>query len=299
MCDRPNAKSVTYSGGTVDRVMLPPSTELERHLVERWQEAAAAWPSFSVPLADFVARVPPPPAGDGGGDSPALDRRHFADLYLSAGCLRGDSAALAIFHATIVGGIRRFIAHLDPSPQFADDVRQELVRKLLLGSDSAPPALQRYSGRGPLVSFVAIAAQRIAIDLIRTDGRLQLASNEAVLEKRLAAAADPEIQAIKAPIALEFGEALRAAIDGLGARERMILRLTMVSGLSLAEVGAIYGVSASTVCRWIGRTRDRLVLGLRRHLAVRGAASDRDVESLARLVRSELDISLEGLLLAT
>jgi DNA-directed RNA polymerase specialized sigma24 family protein len=43
-----------------------------------------------------------------------------------------------------------------------------------------------------------------------------------------------------------FEGALQVALAGLDARDRMLLRLSLVSGLSCQKIGKIYSVNAST-----------------------------------------------------
>jgi RNA polymerase sigma-70 factor, ECF subfamily len=93
-----------------------------------------------------------------------------------------------------------------------------------------------------------------------------------------------------------FGEALRSAVQALDPAERMTLRLTLVAGLSMEEVGNMYGVNASTICRRLARTRDRLALELRRQLSADFRIQRADLDSVVRLVESRFDVGLESLL---
>ena len=267
---------------------------------ERLGQAAAAacsaWPSVSVPtraLVDRLAGILPRTSDEA---TRVIGELALADLYLACGCLLRLPAALGIFDQQFLARVPTVVSAIDCSPAFGDDVRQELSRKLLVGQPPTPPALTRYAGRGPLHSFVAVAAQRTALDLLRARGRLVHPADEDELERRLGNATDLELEAVKAGLREPFGEALRLAIQALDARERMTLRLTLVSGLSLEAVGAVYGVNASTVCRWLARTRQRLALELRRHLSARLPLAAGELESVARLVQSRLDIGLPSLL---
>jgi RNA polymerase sigma-70 factor, ECF subfamily len=260
--------------------------------------AVAAWPSFRVPTEVWVHRLATVlPQGEDFERTP--DGLALADLYLACGCLQGLPAALAIFEGQLTKLVPRAIAALDRSPVFADDVRQELLGKLLVGKPPTRPSLGRYAGRGPLLGFLAIAARRTALDLLRQRGSLELPADDAELERQLGSSKDPELEAVKARLREVFGEALRSAIRSLDPGERMTLRLTLVSRLSMEEVGHMYGVNASTICRRLARTRDHLALELRRHLSTRYEIQSLDLDSVVRLVESRLDIGLEGLLAET
>jgi RNA polymerase sigma-70 factor, ECF subfamily len=277
--------------------LVPLDPALVRALDDAIAGARAAWPSVSVPLDAFVTRLAEAARAPSPQETCALltGLKH-ADLYLACGCLAALPAALRIFEDQFLARVPRFVAHLDRSAAFAEDVRQELSRKLLLGDPPTAPSLARYAGRGPLDGFIAVAAQRMALDLLRKQGRLELPGDDAELERHLGSTSDPELEAIKARLRGEFAEALRNAIGALDRRERMTLRLTLISGLSLEEIGAIYGVNASTICRWLGKTRDRLALELRRQLSARRQIQAGELESIVRLVQSGLDLGLSALL---
>jgi RNA polymerase sigma-70 factor, ECF subfamily len=264
-------------------------------LGERLASARAAWPSFSVPPGAWVDRlaavVPHGPETE-----PTLNILALDDLYLACGCLLQLRPALEIFDEQLGRCLPRAVAPLDRSVGFADEVRQELSRKLLLGESPRGPSLGRYAGRGPLASFLTVAARRTALDLLRRQGRIEQPADDGELERRLGSSSDPELEAVKARMREIFGEALRSAVQALDPAERMTLRLTLVSGLSMEEVGNMYGVNASTICRRLARTRDRLALELRRHLSADFGIQRVDVDSVVRLVESRLDVGLESLL---
>ena len=81
-------------------------------------------------------------------------------------------------------------------------------------------------------------------------------------------------------------------------RERTCLRLSVIEGLSLDRLGTMYRVNASTVSRWLARARQTLLAELQRQLKARENIAPEDVESIVRLVRSQVDVSLSGLLSA-
>ena len=82
----------------------------------------------------------------------------------------------------------------------------------------------------------------------------------------------------------------------LAVRERALLRYSVVDGLTLDEIGAIYRAHKSSVSRWLSRARARLWQETRAALQTRLAIDEVDLESIVRLLRSGLDLSLERLL---
>ena len=71
---------------------------------------------------------------------------------------------MAVFEAEIVGGIAPAIARIDRAAAFADEIAQELRIKLLVAEPGQSPRVARYAARGPLRSWVQVAAIRAACD---------------------------------------------------------------------------------------------------------------------------------------
>ena len=90
--------------------------------------------------------------------------------------------------------------------------------------------------------------------------------------------------------------AIRAALVELTARERTLLRYSLIDDLTLDEIGAIYTTHKSTVSRWLARTRERLWELARDKLAIQLAGQTDQISSLVRGLRDSLDLSLERLL---
>ena len=82
----------------------------------------------------------------------------------------------------------------------------------------------------------------------------------------------------------------------LSPRDRAILRLHVVEGVSIEKIAASYGVHRVTVARWVWTAGETLLDGLR--ATVPGEVRDRPAEfdSMARMARSQLSIDLAALL---
>jgi RNA polymerase sigma-70 factor (ECF subfamily) len=87
-----------------------------------------------------------------------------------------------------------------------------------------------------------------------------------------------------------------AALGRLESRERNLLRLHHVHGLSMDAVGATYQAPRSTVARWIVRARERLLTLTREELTARLGLTPGELDSMLRLVCSQLDVSLRQLM---
>jgi RNA polymerase sigma-70 factor (ECF subfamily) len=270
-----------------------PAQALDAQLSACLATAREAWPDLAVDPAQFVSylaeRVPK--------DEPAVDAlasMYVADLYLAHGCLLGVPRALAMFEKNYLLPLASIVGQIDRSPVFVDEVRQLLRDKLFVSSGELPAKIASYSGRGSLQGWVTVAAQRFALSLRRDATRKQ--RREEALADALPTGADPEIDYLKVRYRAEFREAFGAAIASLNDRQRMLLRLNLVDGLSHERIGAIYHVTKSTATRWIGGAREVILRETRQALARRISVDTAEFNSLVALIGSQLDVSLIRLL---
>ena len=214
---------------------------------------------------------------------------HTTDLYLACACINGVPGAFEAFERRYLCGLGGVLRAIDAHPAFVDEVHQQLSEKLF-----SSPKLAGYSGRGSLESWVAVAAQRIAISLKRRERAQKGVPTSAADE--IAVVGDPELAFLKERYRREFEEALVAALAVLSERERVVWRLNLVGGASHARIAAMYRVNQSTVTRWIALARGRVWNELRRRLSDRLGIASTEVESLVRLVRSDFNVSISRVL---
>jgi RNA polymerase sigma-70 factor (ECF subfamily) len=271
------SSSSTLDGSALDRLM--------RLGLDRWPGVRLDPSAFQAHLGSLTASGSAPDA--------ALDSRVTADLFLAAACLRGDPAALAHLEREILRPVGAYVASIDPSPLFADEVRQAL-RVRLLGGTHQPPALASYRGESALGGWVRVAALRVALNLRR--GERTQASAERRAEDPLPERLAPELAHLQARYREPFTRALQAALQDLGDRDRTLLRLYHAEELPLEQIGALYRVHLSTVSRWLTRARQALANRTLEILRERLEIGASDAESIARLVMSQLDLCLLRLL---
>lgn len=214
------------------------------------------------------------------------------DLRLARAAAHGEPAAIAGVEA-LLADLGPAVRRIDGSPAFADEVRQA-ARVRLLVADGGAPRIAGYAGRGPLRAWLQVAAARIAIDLKRA--RRAAPASDDLLGELVAREPDPELRHLKELYRAEFREALSAALAALPERARAVLRLHHVDGLRLAEIGRLYQVHESTVSRWVTQAAEAVAGDARARLVARLALSPSNVDSIARLVRSQLDLSIARLL---
>lgn len=272
---------------------LPPDpSTLAVRLDEVLSRARSRWPGVAAEDSRFVGhlarRLP--------RDQPVADSLSTLatdDLYLASACLEHDPVALRLFDDELLLPVGAFVSSVDRSPVFADEVRQVLREKLLVGT-GGPPALAEYSGRGPLGGWVRVAALRVALNLKRAARRGP--SSDERMDEALEVNVGPELAHLKERYRPIFAEALREALAQLSDRERTLLRLYHAEGLPLEPLGALYRVHLSTVSRWLTAARENLASETLRRVRERLGVGGTDAGSIAQLVLSQIDVSLLRLL---
>ncbi len=262
-------------------------------LASHLETGRAAWPSVALEPEAFMrhlARHLPPE--DTLAD--ALRQLHGADLYLACACAAGDSQALLAFERHVLQKVPSRLGQLTGTT--VDEVLQVLRQRLLLGRGDTPPRIADYSGRGPLLAWVRIIAVRILGELASQDGRQELFAEPPEALARMLAPDDPERALAQADSRHVLTEALQAALAALNERERGLLRLHHLHGLTMDRLATMYGESRSTVARRVAQARERLLKLTRAQLATRLKLDGHELESLLGLVNSRLDVSLHRLM---
>jgi RNA polymerase sigma-70 factor (ECF subfamily) len=283
--------------GTVDRARVVAayrvgavSAAVAELLEQRLAAAEEAWPGVVVAPEVFAAYVGRRVPGDA-SESAALAALHVEDLYLACACAHEQPAALRAFDRCHLDRVDGFVRRLDASPAFLDEVRQVLRHRLLIAEPPRPARIEDYSGRGALASWVGVAAQRVAVTLLRAAGP-DGGGGEDALAAQISQDPDPELEYVRTRYRSDFGDALRHALAALPDEERTLLRLYYVDGLSLEKLALLKQVSFSTMSRRLQRTREAISEVMHRALEQRLRLTQAEVSSLARLVRTGLEDGL-------
>jgi RNA polymerase sigma-70 factor (ECF subfamily) len=266
---------------------------LELLLQDVVDRARADWPDLDVDEAGFAAHLA---YTVGNGDvATALGELHAGDLWLAYGCSVGDPGALAAFDREVLSQVGLLLGRMQPTPQLIDEVRQQLRTKLLVALPGGRPRIAEYAGRGPLAAWVRVAATRAALDLLRSAGAR--AGAELEPDDLTPGSGDsPELDYIKDRYRPQFKIAFQEALRGLDSEQRNVLRLHVVEGLNIDEIGALFKVHRSTVARWIAAARQQVLTEARRRLRAELGLSAGEFDSLAGVVRSQLDLSVAKIL---
>lgn len=259
--------------------------------------ARAAWPDIAVADSDFAAYVQSHPAGP--LDAAGLGPDGAAELYLACACAAGDPRALVAFDRHYLGVVRAAVAHMKLPGTIEDDVRQAVRTKLLVpdGGDGGVPKLLRYAGRGRLRGLVQVMAVRSAISALRAAKREVPLGDD--LARLAGTGADPALDSMKAGYRQVFERAFAAAVRGLDGRQRNLLRLHLLGGVTLEQLAQMYAVHRATIVRWLARARNQLLAGTRAEMQARLGIDRDELDSLMGLIQSRLDASVHRLFATT
>ncbi len=263
-------------------------TRLDERLAAIVARARQAWPDLAVAPEHYVAYLAAR-VGDGG-----LDALHTDDLYLACACAEGTAAALAAFERACIALLPGALAGAGASATLIDDIQQMLRARFLVAVDGKR-GIEQYSGRGELRGWVNVAALR---EVVRARGKTRHETqieDDTILDC-LVARDDPELARLRAQCATELRLVFRGALLHLTPRERNLLRLHFIDGLSIDEIGELHEVHRSTAARWLAKAERRLQKQVRRDLKELMSVNTTELAELWQAVESQLEVNIDILL---
>jgi RNA polymerase sigma-70 factor (ECF subfamily) len=262
-----------------------PAREALRRLFD---EAHDAWPGVEVSFEQFAAH---PGAGERLlRNDPAVASERARDLYLACACESGDATAIACFDSRYLDVVEVAVARIDSSPDFAEEIRQMLRERILVGPEAK---IRDYHGGGALRGWVRTAAVRAALNLRRAH-RHQTPLGQST--DRVAQALDPELAVLQERYRDEVHAAIKRALAELNQEERQLLRFYYVDKLTLNKIALMYRVGVSTIFRRLEAATSGVLERVRRDLVDRLAISSHALDTLLRHVHDSLDLSLSQVL---
>jgi RNA polymerase sigma-70 factor (ECF subfamily) len=262
------------------------AASLGGELAERVETGRAAWPEVALDAIAFVRHL----AACSSESLPP--RANTADLWIACACVHHVPGAVAAFVGAYRAVIERAVARVSRASR--DEGTQAVLVSLLVAEEGARPRIADYAGRAALRTWLAAVSANAALRLHR---RMDDRPHEAVsgLVEPIANA-EPELAVAKARHTADLEAALRDALDGLDARERMLLRVRYLKGWRLDQVAAMYRVSRATAARMVTAAHDTLRAETKRRLRERLGLSPSELESLVHVLQSRLEVSLVRLL---
>ncbi|MBA3395359.1 MAG: transcriptional regulator [Deltaproteobacteria bacterium] len=262
-------------------------SRVERGHAHRPVEAAA----FLAYVESRVEREAP-----GVPDAPDVHDRlaavHVEDLYLACACASGDREAIAMFESRVIARVEIALASMKVAPAERSDVMQMLREQMIVEG-----GITKYDGRGPLASWLKVCAARIARGRAERDRRfVSLDAGDNAIGNLAPGVPDPELEHLRARYGAAFQHAFAAAVGALPPRQRTLLRLSVVDGLGIDQIAAIYHVHRATAARRIQAAREELVTQTRTRMATELVLTPGELESVLRLIRSIADVTLRLLM---
>lgn len=260
----------------------------EAALTGMYEAGRAAWPALPLPADAFVAFVKS--HGAGAESEPA--RLHAADLYVACACAEGIAGALDAFERSfgreIDAAIRRLTGTND-----AADIGQIVRERLFVAQAGRPAKIGLYSGRAPLRYWVRVVAQRTARSVGRK--RLEVPAGDAALLDRVAEG-DTEEHVMRAHLRHVYKASFERAFAELEPADRTLLRLHYLDRLGIDALGRMLQIHRASAARRIAATRERLRAATEAHVRTQAGLSEQALASAVRLLRDELDLSIERVL---
>ena len=260
--------------------------DLEEAIAGAVERARSAWKDVEAGDERFAAFL--------GGRVPAaeLETARVADLWAACACGTGAGPAIREVEARYFPDVDAALGKMGLSADRIGEVKQGLRRVLFVGDPDVgtAPRITEYRGTGDLRAWLRVTAMRAALKLLRKEGR-ETPTDDALLEAR-AHEDDPELAYMKAAYRASFKTAFQEALESLHARERTLLKQQIVDGLGVDELGALYQVHRATAARWVQSAREKLLTRTRRTFMLNARISSDECESIMRMVRSQLDMSL-------
>jgi RNA polymerase sigma-70 factor (ECF subfamily) len=258
------------------------------------QRVQKAWPGLAVDNERFVSHLAEQLATDASID--ALETLAIEDLYLAFACGTGTPGAVEAFEREYGGELGVAVSRMRGGPS-VDDARQLVHHKLFVASVGSRPKILEYSGRSGLRQWYRVTLMRTMVDDLRKRKRDEpVGKGEQDFLDVPSPKADPETEYLKRHYGNEFRAAFEEAVRGLTPEDRNVLRSHYAGGLSIDQIASVFGIHRATAARRVNRAKETLLAETRRRLGERLRMSRRELESVMRLIESQLHVSVQRLL---
>jgi RNA polymerase sigma-70 factor, ECF subfamily len=216
-----------------------------------------------------------------------------SDLFLAFACQANLPNAVQLFHLTYGQIITSTARHFDKSGALADELWQRMAELLFVIEAGRPPGIAQYSGRGPLSAWVRTCAKRTALRLVKLDSLETLVTREALAEE-ISDACDQELTLLKSHYGEVFRQELLAALGDLPSKDRLLLQLHLVAGLSTTRIAKMYHLNQSSISRQLQRAAASIFTLIKQRVHLRLGVATAELESLLDLARSHIELSLSS-----
>jgi RNA polymerase sigma-70 factor (ECF subfamily) len=260
---------------------------LDRHV----RSGAAAHPDLALDAGAFVRRLATHVEAEG----PIVpDDLHADDFFLAAACLEGVEGAVTVLQRDFLSQIPLYLTRVTKSSdrEKAEDIAQSIAERVVVSDGTHPPRLADYSGKGPLGGWLRVVSVRMGLNANRKkDGWVSESDAPEV-----PAGLDPELDHFKLRYKDEFKAAFEASFAALDDDQRLLLRLHSSGAHRGEDIAKIVGVDRSTAMRRLARAREVLFETTKATMTGKLGISPTEFESIARAVRSQIELTLSRVL---
>jgi RNA polymerase sigma-70 factor (ECF subfamily) len=270
-----------------DRVRLEGALRrIVRESRDRYPTVVLPPETFVMHLARHLPRTEAVLDAIGSVDAPAL--------YLCCACAQGDAVAVAELEREHFGKAHAALRRIHGASTLAEDVQQHLREMLFLpGKLGSAPAITKYGGRGDLGGWLRTVAMRSALELVAP--RREVPSTDETIGKVAGTAMDPELDAIRREYGAAFKRAIEDALRSLPEESRSLLKRYYFEGRTVEELGRADGIAVSSVSRRLAKARRLLSKKTREHLGNDRVGGAGEIDSMLRVVRTQLEITQRAL----
>jgi RNA polymerase sigma-70 factor (ECF subfamily) len=212
-----------------------------------------------------------------------------SDLFLALGCGLGDRHAVRGLQRRYFPALSSTLARAGFDSTAREDVLQQTLLHLCAGDS---PRMLTYAGKASLASWLTVTSMRFALNMRTRNGSASGCSAPLEFERLVSEEDTPEIRLAVEKARPAFQAALQNAIVELPQRDRTLLRLYFLDRLTIDGIGNMYGVHRATAARWISDIRRKILRQVQSILSRDLGLGASEFDSLAFLIRSQLQLSL-------
>jgi RNA polymerase sigma-70 factor (ECF subfamily) len=271
-------------------VRLSPAEE--DALRETLRSGRRAWPPFAI--TDEALAVLVASRLDASRVAESIAALDAAGVVLAAAAVAGDPAAIAALDQRLILPLAAEAARRYPATDEAE-LAQVVRKRLLVVEGVQRPKLASYGGQAPLGAWLRVVIVRTAVSMLR-----RIKPSEAIDESDEALADllcdDLELAHMRTEFVKEFKLAFHEAVAALEERDRTLLRMHVLDGASIDDLGRLHDVHRATAARWLTAIRETLFQRTRVELLARLRLDARELEDLVGVFLSRLDVSLARVL---
>lgn len=233
-------------------------------------------------MAAWAATWPNPPAACAGPEDALRDE------YLRLACLNNVTGAVETLEHEYLRPLEATLLKRNSDVELVEETLQVVRHKLLLGDS---PALASYESTGHLRAWLLVVATRTLRDLARQRG-VRWSRQAPLVEQLVTPGNEPDVSLQKSELDDIFVEALREVVVSLPERERYALRMHILAGWNISQIGEAMSTHRATAARWIAAAKQRINQNVRTILQKRLELAPEELERVFSLLSTHLNLRL-------